>query len=384
MESFPIEILVHVLNKLCIQDCISMFHVNKYFHCLQKQSYQNMIRFICFNGFDKIKLYNFMFGSNIFIICHHNKQSNIRFDETTLNIIVDANHKYYLQFLAEIVRNVSILLGYMRMNCEIHNTLKESIGNIKQITRYAGCNYTLPIIKQIVTITDKIQQTHTDELKYINGDSKELTIIQPSNNMFVLNELLINLIGIISKRRMKIDAALCNQLNLDSITIYIDGLMYFPNATLLFSLSKKYPTIKFYVKLSHDNDLIIELFAQTQNITIVDNMLYCLQNISNEAYIYTIETVNTMPHTQLNEDIYKNKLKNIAFVFGSESNGISKEVFYFLNQRKQHKNVQIISYAPYFNYHNIYGMNDTDELKTEQNQSLNVMACVTVILSSIL
>jgi hypothetical protein len=307
-------------------------------------------------------------------------------NELKLSVTVDANIPYWVQFIASLVRNVTILIGHFTLILTIYNTISVEKKLIKHIQRYCAKNVSFETLRHIIRFNimpisklelHDLKQT-SDELietmysNFINGTNDKINIVITQSCETMYNDLL----KYFAIKRLYMDKATMIKCNVHQKIIYIDGLTYVPNAVNLFQIADKNPQITFYVRVSDSDsrDKIKEIII-AKNIHQISNIIeHCKSIIEPDTKIYAVETINAMPHTQLGDDILKTNPKKIVFIFGCEGGGIMHEVLKFAHSYPNNQNILIRSYSPYFHENSDNGQS--------QNYSMNLVSCIITILAT--
>lgn len=288
-------------------------------------------------------------------------------DSNVIDIVINSEITYYIQFLSNIVRNYIIVLGKIKMNVLITNLDKDkSIHKIyKLISRYCGPDVYIDQIKDIITIESMQIFDYTKK-------EKNKIHIYDENEM---NRQYILLLKKLGQDRIRLDKGHIIIPDKKQIDIYVDGLTYLPNAFNINEIAKAYDYVKFHIFISDkidDKQKIIEKLQNPNIFVINEDIIEYYNKISKDSKLYMIETVNASPHTILGQDIKDNKIDNIALLFGSEKGGISQKMLGFVNDHENHQNLIIESKSPYIIYR-----------KSKQTYSINLSACISIILSTL-
>lgn len=138
-----------------------------------------------------------------------------------------------------------------------------------------------------------------------------------------------------------------NKISEKKIVVYIDNIQYYPNLAFIKKICHLHPNILFKIKLSNEKfemrntqenrqKNMQDLFSNVQNTIFVQDLSYELENDNLKYYLVDLDET-AIPCENI---ILEN---NIGFIFGSESNGISKEVYDTVYKKNNHSKIFIQS-----------------------------------------
>jgi hypothetical protein len=311
-------------------------------------------------------------------------------NELKLSITIDANMSYWIQFIAGIIRNVTILIGHFTLNLTVYNTVSIEKKLLKYIHRYSAKDVSSDALQKIIKFNiipisaesklelQKLKQTSNELIttmfsNFINGTSDKIDIVVTEFGGILYDDLL----KYFALKRLHMDNAILVDSKCHQIFICVDGLTYVPNAVKLCQISEKYPDFTFFVRVSEsDSSEQVKQIIIAKNIHQVSSIAeHCKSIVDAYTKIYLVETINALPHTKLGDDVLKTNPKRIVFMFGSECFGVTDECLQFVNSHSNSQNILIRSNSPYFHENN-----HSNHIRM-QNYSMNLTSCIITVLA---
>jgi tRNA(Leu) C34 or U34 (ribose-2'-O)-methylase TrmL len=249
-----------------------------------------------------------------------------------LKINVHFPHEYYNPGdIASLIRNISILYGKCNYELNFYNCQHKETKIFKYIIKKCG--------RSNAEKSDKLKQffdvniINTDSSNYIYGGNQKV-IFSKCENVIILHivndniDYIFDILNFFCRKRMH---NIRNIISNTNTIIYIDNIQYYPNLNTIKKISTIYPQIQLKIKLSnqeftmkksqeHRIKDIYELFCNSHNITFITNLCEELVTDKRKYYLVDLDD-NAVPCETIKTE------NNIGFIFGSETYGISQEVY---------------------------------------------------------
>lgn len=245
--------------------------------------------------------------------------------------------------IATLVRNIAILYGKCDYELNFYNCQHKETKIYKHIIKKCGRTNSekYESLKKFFTVNiNNTNINYGGEQKVVFSKCGKVIYLHIVNENF---DYIFDVLRFFCKKRNLIE----NKISNINTIIYIDNIQYYPNLATVKKITFLYPQIKFKIKLSdeeftmkksQENRIkdIYDLFTNTQNIMFVNNLYQEIKKDERKYYLVDLDD-NAIPceKIKLNE--------NIGFVFGSESNGISKEVYDIVYEMDNYQKIFIDS-----------------------------------------
>lgn len=230
--------------------------------------------------------------------------------------------------IASIVRNIAILYGKCNYELNFYNCQYKENKIFKYIIKKCGRTNAenSEQLKKFfdVNIIETINVYGGDQ-KVIFSKCGEIIYLHIVNDNF---DYIFDILHFFCQKRNIIK----NNIKNTSTTIYIDNIQYYPNLAFVKKIALLYPNVLFKIKLSseeftmkqsQENRIknIYELFENVFNVKSVNDLCFELINDSKQKY-YLVD----LDDNAISCETVKTE-NNIGLIFGSESHGISKQVY---------------------------------------------------------
>jgi tRNA(Leu) C34 or U34 (ribose-2'-O)-methylase TrmL len=245
-----------------------------------------------------------------------------------LKINIHFPHEFYNPGdIASLVRNIAILYGKCNYELNFYNCQHKENKIFKYIIKKCGRTNTEKSEKLKSFFDVNIVNNKNDyggDQKVVFSKCEDLIHLHIVNND---TDYIFDILRFFCKKRISVE----NKISNTNTIIYIDNIQYYPNLNIIKKISVLYPQLKFKIKLSEqeftmkktqENRIkdIYDLFYNSQNVTFINNLCQELEKDNRKYYLVDLDDKAVPCETIKTE-------KNIGLIFGSESYGISKEVY---------------------------------------------------------
>lgn len=259
-------------------------------------------------------------------------------------------HEFYNSGdIACLIRNISILYGKCQYELNLFNSQHQENKIYKYILKKSGrTNITkTEELKQFFKVNIlKSDTIYGGEHKVIFSKCGELIYVHITDDN---TDYIFDILKFFSQKRNVIK----NKLNNNQVIIYVDNIQYYPNLAFIKKISSLHQNILFKIQISN-NDFtmkntqenriknICDLFVNSHNVCFVDNLTNEIKqdyfNDNRKYYLVDMDETAVPCETVKIEG-------NVGLIFGSESNGISKEVYETIYKNNYYQKIMIESKA---------------------------------------
>jgi hypothetical protein len=245
-----------------------------------------------------------------------------------LKINIHFPHEFYNPGdIASLVRNIAILYGKCNYEINFFNCQHKENKIFKYIIKKCGRTNTeksekLKNFFDVNIINDS--PVYGGNQKVVFSKCEEEIYLHIVNDN---TDYIFDILRFFCKKRNSIP----NKLSNTNTIIYIDNIQYYPNLNIIKKISTLYPQMKFKIKLSEqeftmkksqENRIkdIYDLFVDSTNVIFVESLSQELIKDKRKYYLVDLDDKAVPCETIKLEN-------NVGLIFGSESNGISNEVY---------------------------------------------------------
>ena len=229
--------------------------------------------------------------------------------------------------IACLIRNISILYGKCEYEINLFNSHHQENKIYKYVLKKCGrtnITKTEEFKKFFKVNILKTQNVYKDKQKISFSNCNSIIILDIVDNN---NNYIFDILHYFCQKR----SINKNKITNKKIIVYVDNIQYYPNLNNVKNICILYPNILFKIKLSNENfemrnsqenrtKSMQELMSDVPNTIFIQNLSYELEKDNLKYYLVDLDET-AIPCENI---IFEN---NIGLIFGSESNGISKEVY---------------------------------------------------------